>query len=88
MIDVINKLNREFNSLTTIIIDNKEFFLSNKDLQVLVDKLYYKREDLFNNILLDYEDKIKADIYSEYEDTIKSLESTVSELSSYIEDDK
>lgn len=49
-IAVVNKSNKEKYSMTTVIIDGKEFALTEKELSKLVEKLYDMRQDVFENL--------------------------------------
>lgn len=48
-IRVINKINKDFNSLTTLSIDGVEFPLTEKELTKLFAELYNKRKDAFTD---------------------------------------
>ena len=62
VIKVINKLNKEYGSMTTVKLGDQEFPLTEKELIKLVNALYEKREDVFDS--LDFIKDLKYEIES------------------------
>lgn len=60
VIKVINKLNKEYGSMTTVKLGDQEFPLTEKELLKLVEALYEKREDVFDS--LDFIKDLKYEI--------------------------
>lgn len=59
MIKVVNKLNRDKRSLTTIYIDDLELALTENQLEELIRSLDHMREDLFTKYSSDLLDRIE-----------------------------
>lgn len=50
-IQIINKVNSENNSLTTLKVDDLEIALSEKELKLLFEQLYENRSDIFEDVV-------------------------------------
>lgn len=80
MVEFVNKINKENNSLTTLRINNNEFPLNEKELQQLISSLANMREDLF------VQEGYKLD--SNAQDKIEDLEDEITRLHSIIDEIK
>lgn len=74
-IKVINKINREANSLTTLSIDGLEIPLTEKELTKLFAELYNMRKDAFT----EYDEALENE---ELKERIKDLEEENEDLNS------
>lgn len=89
-IKVVNKVNKEHNSLTTLIIDNKEFNLNEKELFNLIYQLNLMRGDIIREVIDDNSDneidKLK-DKVNELESELEESEYRVSELEDILDEE-
>lgn len=76
-IDFVNKINKEHCSLTTLVLGDKEFPLTEKELIQLLQTFYHKREDVFQSEGLIYEDQAKV---QRLEERVEELEDANEEL--------
>ena len=82
-IRVVNKINKEHNSLTTLIIDNKEFNLNEKELFNLIYQLNLMRDDVVKEVIGDDSDNEISELkekISELEFELDESKDRVSEL--------
>lgn len=75
MIQITNEVNYKEGSITTLLINNQAFYLPDKKLIDLLNKLYYYRPDLFNDCSAaeGYKDKI-LELEAELDEALEELE--------------
>ena len=78
-IQIINKIDKDKKSISTLYINDYEFALTEDDLIKLLAEINYKRKDLIESFITAINQPI-IDKINELEDTISELRSTVNEL--------
>lgn len=79
VIKIVNKINKDKKSISTLCINDYEFALTEDDLIKLLDEINYKRKDLIESFITAINQPI-TDKINELEDTISELRSTVNKL--------
>ena len=78
-IQIINKIDKDKKSISTLYLDNSIFALTEDDLIKLLDEINYKRKDVIESFITTINQPI-TDKINELEDTISELRSTVNKL--------
>ena len=90
VIKVVNKINKEYGSLTTLSLGEQEFPLTEKDLFNLIYQLNLMRDDVVKEAINDNSDNEISELkekVSELESDLEESEDRVSELEDILDEE-